>query len=295
MTRSLANGKIEFSLELVLFEPSSIMLKRITKVTLRGVDLNDEADEETEELRPMGRDRSKAKKKSASSSRAGSSSFVDLELSIREAEVQQAAQLKREKLEIQRLTLELAERDKRDKDILFYNSEISSSLPPIQQQKLLKMKLEIKLEHYLSMHGFISQAPVSTSSTAADNTATVVMWKEYKYSGAGPFLLKSKRLPCPRLPYPRIDGLHQNTYRTFLESVNFYLGKSNIADLFHIRGIPLYHAHDRSQKWLRMIGDDLVYVYRDGTMQLTDKSDNDKDQNQVMKVVPCKNITDRML
>ncbi|GJZ97389.1 hypothetical protein Tco_0669842 [Tanacetum coccineum] len=152
-----------------------------------------------------------------------------------------------------------------------------------------------ELEHYLSMHGFISQAPVSTSSTAADNTAAVVMWKEYKYSGAGPFLLKSKRLPCPRLPYPRIDGLHQNTYRTFLESVNFYLGKSNIADLFHIRGIPLYHAHDRSQKWLRMIGDDLVYVYRDGTMELTDKSDNDKDQNQVMKVVPCKNIRDRML
>ncbi|GKA26947.1 hypothetical protein Tco_0713115, partial [Tanacetum coccineum] len=43
-----------------------------------GIDLNDEADEETEELRPMGRDRAKAKKKSASSSSAGSSSFVDL-------------------------------------------------------------------------------------------------------------------------------------------------------------------------------------------------------------------------
>nr|GEY37993.1 hypothetical protein [Tanacetum cinerariifolium] len=43
-----------------------------------GIDLNDEADEETEELRPMGRDRAKAKKKSAGSSRAGSSSFVDL-------------------------------------------------------------------------------------------------------------------------------------------------------------------------------------------------------------------------
>ncbi|GJX28594.1 retrotransposon protein, putative, ty3-gypsy subclass [Tanacetum coccineum] len=43
-----------------------------------GIDLNDEADEETEELRPMGRDRAKAKKKSAGSSSAGSSSFVDL-------------------------------------------------------------------------------------------------------------------------------------------------------------------------------------------------------------------------
>ncbi|GKA31220.1 DNA polymerase alpha subunit B [Tanacetum coccineum] len=46
-----------------------------------GINLNDEADEdveETQEVRPMGRDQSKAKKKSASSSRGGSSSFVDL-------------------------------------------------------------------------------------------------------------------------------------------------------------------------------------------------------------------------
>ena len=97
-----------------------------------------------------------------------------------------------------------------------------------------------ELERYLSIHGFISQAPFSTSATnAADNNdnsvAAVLMWKEYKYIGAGPFLLKSKPLPCPRLPYPRIDGLHESMYRTFLESVNFYLRKSNIADLFHIR------------------------------------------------------------
>ncbi|GJV90118.1 hypothetical protein Tco_1534056 [Tanacetum coccineum] len=119
-----------------------------------GINLNDEADEdveETQEVRPMGRDQSKAKKKSASSSRGGSSSFVDLnrELSIREAEVREAAQLKREKLKIQRRTLELAERDKRDEDILFYNSEINSSLPAIQQQKLLEMKLEIKARYNL--------------------------------------------------------------------------------------------------------------------------------------------------
>ncbi|GKC42526.1 hypothetical protein Tco_1060248 [Tanacetum coccineum] len=46
-----------------------------------GFNLNDEADEaveETQELRPMGRGQSKAKKKSAGSSRRGSSSFVDL-------------------------------------------------------------------------------------------------------------------------------------------------------------------------------------------------------------------------
>ncbi|GJX80598.1 hypothetical protein Tco_0328747 [Tanacetum coccineum] len=74
-------------------------------------------------------------------------SYIELknrELSIREAEAQEIAQLKREKLGIQRRTLELAEREKRDRCILFYNSKINSSLPPIQQQKLLEMKMEIK-------------------------------------------------------------------------------------------------------------------------------------------------------
>ncbi|GJX54318.1 retrotransposon protein, putative, ty3-gypsy subclass [Tanacetum coccineum] len=45
-----------------------------------GLNLNEEADEaleETQEFRPIGRDRAKAKKKAAGSSRGGSSSFVD--------------------------------------------------------------------------------------------------------------------------------------------------------------------------------------------------------------------------
>ncbi|GKC49419.1 hypothetical protein Tco_1072164 [Tanacetum coccineum] len=146
-----------------------------------GLNLNEEADEaveETQEFRLMGRDRAKAKKKAAGSSRGESSSLIDLvadkffnikqkkwgkkdeqqqsyiefknqELSIREAEIREIAQLKREKLEIQRRTLELAEREKRDRDILFYNSLIDPTLPPIQQQKLLEMKLEIKERYNL--------------------------------------------------------------------------------------------------------------------------------------------------
>nr|GEZ13741.1 hypothetical protein [Tanacetum cinerariifolium] len=49
--------------------------------TSGGINLNEEADEvgqETQEFRPMGRYRAKAKKKAAGSSSGGSSSFVDL-------------------------------------------------------------------------------------------------------------------------------------------------------------------------------------------------------------------------
>ncbi|GKF75770.1 hypothetical protein Tco_0225214 [Tanacetum coccineum] len=61
----------------------------------------------------------------------------------------EAAELKREKLAIQRRTLELAEREKRDRDILFYNLESSSSLPAIQRKKLQEMKDEIKERYNL--------------------------------------------------------------------------------------------------------------------------------------------------
>ncbi|GKA28574.1 hypothetical protein Tco_0714819 [Tanacetum coccineum] len=79
-------------------------------------------------------------------------SYIELknrELSIREVEAREIAKLKREKLEIQRRTLELAEREKQDRDILFYNSAIDMTLPPIQQEKLLEMKIEIKARYNL--------------------------------------------------------------------------------------------------------------------------------------------------
>ncbi|GKC37703.1 hypothetical protein Tco_1050087 [Tanacetum coccineum] len=79
-------------------------------------------------------------------------SYIQLknrELDIREAERREAVELKREKLAIQRRTLELAEREKRDRDILFYNSESSSSLPAIQRKKLQEMKDEIKERYNL--------------------------------------------------------------------------------------------------------------------------------------------------
>ncbi|GKC18739.1 hypothetical protein Tco_1020889, partial [Tanacetum coccineum] len=68
---------------------------------------------------------------------------------IDKAEAREIAQLKREKLKIQRRTLELAEREKRDRDILFYNSTIDTTLSPIQQEKLIDMKMEIKARYNL--------------------------------------------------------------------------------------------------------------------------------------------------
>ncbi|GKA37744.1 hypothetical protein Tco_0724309 [Tanacetum coccineum] len=82
--------------------------------------------------------------------RLATTSIVALEDRIDIAQAREIAQLKREKLEIQRRTLELAEREKRDRDILFYNSAIDTTSSPIQQEKLIDMNMEIKARYNLN-------------------------------------------------------------------------------------------------------------------------------------------------
>nr|GEY52224.1 hypothetical protein [Tanacetum cinerariifolium] len=120
-----------------------------------GLNLNekeDEAVEETQKFQPMADKFYNMKQKKWGKKDNEQQSYIELknrELSIREAEAREIAQLKRKKLEIQRRTLELAERKKWDRDILFYNSATDTTLPPIKQEKMLEMKMEIKTRYNL--------------------------------------------------------------------------------------------------------------------------------------------------
>ncbi|GJS19492.1 hypothetical protein Tco_0448124 [Tanacetum coccineum] len=74
-------------------------------------------------------------------------SYIDLknqELEIQKKANREAAELKRQKLELKRKTLELKLTMKRDKDLCFYMKKIDETLPPIQQEKLMEMKQQIK-------------------------------------------------------------------------------------------------------------------------------------------------------
>ena len=97
-----------------------------------------------------------------------------------------------------------------------------------------------ELEPIMATMGFVGRPPLQESSAVA--------WKEYVYT-ASPFR-RSKSSSClgstageppttepprPKLPYPRIDGLHIYTYRAFLDAVNFYVEMCDISELFHIR------------------------------------------------------------
>ncbi|CAN6688323.1 unnamed protein product [Malus baccata var. baccata] len=122
-----------------------------------------------------------------------------------------------------------------------------------------------ELEPIMATLGFVGLPPSSSSSAAT---------KEYVFSAAGGWRSKwapptEVPLPRPRLPYPRIDGLHIYTYRAFIDAVNCSLEMGDISDLFHVRGMPLHDLHrisDRNRKWRKMEEDDSVFVYREGTL-----------------------------
>ncbi|OVA00947.1 hypothetical protein BVC80_3751g1 [Macleaya cordata] len=89
-----------------------------------------------------------------------------------------------------------------------------------------------ELEPIMAKLGFVG-LPVTTSSSGSSVTA----WKEYYFTAGGcrnPW--PTEPLPRPRLPHPRIDGLHHFTYRAFCDAVAFFIGKREIADHFHVRG-----------------------------------------------------------
>ena len=109
-----------------------------------------------------------------------------------------------------------------------------------------------ELEPIMATLGFVA---LPSSAAAA--------WKEYVYcAGAGGWPPTEAPPPRPRLPYPRIDGLHIYTYTAFLEALDFYLHMNNISDLFHIRSvrppfpslpyspIPVFHSFFYDSCWM---------------------------------------------
>ncbi|CAK9140176.1 unnamed protein product [Ilex paraguariensis] len=134
-----------------------------------------------------------------------------------------------------------------------------------------------ELEPIMATLGFVAVPNDDTASTA-------VAWKEYYSSASGWFathLVAAEPLPRPRLPYPKIDGLHISTYTAFLDALNFYLQMSDISDLFHVRGVELHKTNDRSKKWCRMEEDDNIFVYRDGTLDQAGDTSYQVNKNDV--------------
>ncbi|PKI66512.1 uncharacterized protein LOC116196582 [Punica granatum] len=124
-----------------------------------------------------------------------------------------------------------------------------------------------ELDLIMSTLGFVGlppSSPSALSSTAWKEYAYSAQWRRRRHSGHHHHHAPPSP-PRPRLPYPRIDGLHSYTYQAFIDAVNFYLEMPDISLLFHIRGMPLQRV-EMYKKWRRMQEDESVFVYREGTL-----------------------------
>ncbi|XP_010932689.1 uncharacterized protein [Elaeis guineensis] len=133
------------------------------------------------------------------------------------------------------------------------------------------------LEPIMLTSGFVP-LPVNEAAAAGGGG---MAWKEYKYRAA-----TWEMLPRPRLPYPRIDGLHLMAYKAFFLALEFYLGAHLVSDLFHVRTMSLTKAQDRAiDRTYRPMRDcemeveeEWLFVYRNGTLDNFTKMFCDKDE-----------------
>ncbi|KAI0511879.1 hypothetical protein KFK09_012513 [Dendrobium nobile] len=120
-------------------------------------------------------------------------------------------------------------------------------------------------------------ASVGFVSLSNEDTAAAMQWKEYCFGPPPPTSISSAAFPGdlkprPRLPFPRIDGLHLLVYKAFLCVLEQYISPAEVHNLFHVRAMPLTRLQDRVfEKAYRPmkgcdIDDDGIYVFRDGTI-----------------------------
>ncbi|KAJ1269129.1 hypothetical protein BS78_07G187000 [Paspalum vaginatum] len=131
-----------------------------------------------------------------------------------------------------------------------------------------------ELEPILSAAGFVPLHQQPEPQEERERPAAVA-WREYAFLGRNANAAAPPRRwlgPRPRLPYPRLDGLHLKTYEAFLGAVEAYLGAHHVSNLFHVRLMPVTTPNDRAfDKVFRPMRncspeEDGLIVYREGTL-----------------------------
>ncbi|WOL13959.1 hypothetical protein Cni_G22739 [Canna indica] len=139
-----------------------------------------------------------------------------------------------------------------------------------------------ELEPIMAAAGFLPLPMAEAAPPAQEGPQAAVAWREYASrseaatAAAACGVSRRRRAavvaPRPRLPYPRIDGLHLMAYKAFLLALEFYLGPTLVPNIFHVRTMSLSKVHDRPfEKAYRPmkdceIDDEGILVYREGTL-----------------------------
>ncbi|XP_026662218.2 uncharacterized protein LOC103711603, partial [Phoenix dactylifera] len=145
-----------------------------------------------------------------------------------------------------------------------------------------------ELEPIMVAAGFLP-LPVMEAPPPLSRGGGTAAWREYAYraeAAAAP----EEMMPRPRLPFPRIDGLHLMAYKAFFAALEFYLGVHHVSNLFHVRTMSLTKAQDRAvdRTYRPMreceMGEEGMFVYRDGTLDNFTKMicNNDEEDGSII-------------
>ncbi|KAM0942905.1 hypothetical protein DsansV1_C13g0116671 [Dioscorea sansibarensis] len=142
------------------------------------------------------------------------------------------------------------------------------------------------LEPIMETAGFV---PIPAPLTPTNGK---VVWREYVYRGGVVTRPTGRRratletvAPRPRLPFPRLDGLHLYAYKAFFVAFGFYVGADRVADYFHVRAMSLSRANDRAfdRDYRPMkdseMDDEGIILYRESTRDQTTESLSSYDIN----------------
>ncbi|XP_042382635.1 uncharacterized protein LOC121975206 isoform X1 [Zingiber officinale] len=147
-----------------------------------------------------------------------------------------------------------------------------------------------ELEPLMAAFGFVALplAPTPQLPEGQQQQSAAVVWQEYasqseaavRGGGEGKGRRRASGAPPrPRLPYPRIDGLHLMAYKAFLLALEFYLGPNRVPNLFHVSDRLFFsRTMSLSRRLDRVFGkcyrpmkdcdmeDEGILVFRDGTL-----------------------------
>ncbi|KAF3325549.1 hypothetical protein FCM35_KLT08629 [Carex littledalei] len=128
-------------------------------------------------------------------------------------------------------------------------------------------KLEKVLMKPIGWYWLESELKLETEvEIGGDKEERRVNWRR-RQSGGRSWNFYYKKRYWPRLPYPRVDGLHLKSYLEFLGDVECFIDPLLVANMFHIRAMPIDSRDEIHKTMFKEIKNFVLHPEIDGDIR----------------------------